>query len=153
MTLSLKSKWTLLISMFVITLAVALVIARGAESQYPPSVAPPDAPTLAALREAAGKVANTYGEEQPSNGRAVGTTRRALGELVATDVPFDDTVYVVVLHGKFTSSQPRPHGADAPTGRVLTVAFDPSTLEVADLLLTPAEPDVARLGDVVSLGP
>ncbi len=148
-----KLKWFPLILMTAIGFVAVLGITRSAVSQTSPSIGPPDPTTLSKLHEVASKIAETYGDKQPSNGRALGTTRRALAGVVGSDLPIDDAVFVVVMHGKFTSSGPRPYGTEAPTGTVLTVAFDPSTLEVTDLMLTPSEPDLAQLGTLVPLGP
>lgn len=149
---ALMSKRVLITSIVAVGLVGALGVAGSAVSQSSPTLDPPDAVTVVSLREAAVKIAATYGESSPSDGRAVTTTRRELAQTVASEVPADDPVFAVVLHGKFVSPGPRPYGTEAPTGAVLTLAFDVSTLSVTDLMLTPDEPDLARLGEMVPLG-
>jgi hypothetical protein len=103
-------------AVLVLVLAVPVSGCQGGGGSSSPRAAEEvgrtDATTLAALGEAALGEAKRYGDESPSDARVVQTTRKALTELVAGgQLPFEDPVFAVVLHGDFTSTGPRPHGA------------------------------------------
>lgn len=148
-----SSKRALVVAAVVAIVVAALATAGSGIGQAPPMLAPPGGAAIATLRVEAVEVAMRYGEAAPTDGRALSTTRRDLGRIFTSDVPFDDPVYAVVLQGRFTSTGPRPYGTDAPTGRVLTIAFDMSTLSVTDVVMTSGEPDLSPLGESVPLGP
>lgn len=111
----------------------------------------PDPATIAALRQSALEIAKTNGEASPFGGKLVKTNRQAFVGLAGGEVPFNDEVFAVELHGNFTSNRSHPPGLPAPTGSVLTLTFDASTLELRDFVLSRAALDLARLGELIPL--
>jgi hypothetical protein len=67
-------------------------------------------------------------------------------------VDTDQPSYVIVLQGDFVSDAPRPYGAPAPTGTVLTLVLDPATGGVTDFGVRYSTPDLTALGPGVDLG-
>ena len=55
-------------------------------------------------------------------------------------------VFVLVAHGSFTGTGPRPPGTAAPHGTVLVVTLDAATLQQVELGLGPADPDFSNAG-------
>ena len=109
----------------------------------------PNVSTVAALRSKIMTYAADMGDGSPSDLRYyatdLGTVLQAEGGIARSD---DTTipVYVLMAHGSFRSSRPRPPGSRAPTGRVLMIALDAKTLGQLELVLGPTDPDVSKLG-------
>jgi hypothetical protein len=62
------------------------------------------------------------------------------------------TADVVAMHGRFTSTRPRPHNARAPKGKVLELIFSAHSGTVFALSLGPKVPvPLSRLGHVTRL--
>ena len=140
---------------WLVVLALAACVALAAAGGATSKTGKPDTPTSAkidALRDAALRIARENGEPAPSAGSVVQTNRKALTAMFGAELPFEEAVYAVVLHGQFTSTRPRPYGKPAPTGTVLTLAFDASTLQMKDFMLSRTAPDLSKLGTVAPLG-
>src|SRR5262245_31555624 len=108
---------------------------------------PPDPQELTYLREMALRVAADTGDPHPTSGRVWASTRGPANMLVAGDrVDTDQPTYVLVVEGEFVAANaPRPRGAPAPTGTVLTFVVDPSTGEVLDFGVRNSTPDLTAL--------
>jgi len=110
----------------------------GLGGEAPP---PPGAPELASIRQLVLQAAARMGDEAPTDGVLVPTTRR-LAELVDVDTAEPDTpVYFALVHGEFTDYGARlPKGAKPPTGTILTLTIDPGTNQSLDTGLVGAMP-------------
>ena len=115
---------------------------------------PPDAQELAYLREVALRVAADTGDPHPTSGRVWASTRVRANVLVSGDrVDTDQPTYVLVVEGDFVANNaPRPAGAPAPTGSVVTLVLDPSIGGVLDFGVRNSVPDLTALGPGADLG-
>ena len=77
---------------------------------------------------------------------------RATANLVASGdvVPGNDSAYLIVERGHFVASGPRPRGAAAPSGSVLTLVVDATTGRVTDEGIQNTAPDLPSLGPVTT---
>jgi hypothetical protein len=112
------------------------------------------ASAIARLTSAAEAVARQNGDADPASTAAVSTTHaRALREATPGDtVPqgAGQTVYLIVMKGKFTANFPMPAGARKPTGTYLSITLNPATFQLMDLGLSYRAPSVSlsRFGPV-----
>jgi hypothetical protein len=120
-------------------------------STQPPSATGLSPASLAAI--ASGMAAAT-GESTPAAIQSVETTRAdavyaaSQGDTISSS----EEVFLISMEGHFTaSSVPRPPGAPAPTGTVLTAVVDASTGQVTDWGLSANAPDLTALGAVTAL--
>lgn len=142
-------------------LAVGMLsVSAGTAAPYMPRRVPPAA--RATLLRDAKRVAKAESEPHPSDIRATLTTRGATLRLQrGATAPaceqsrqcMDTQIYVVAMRGRFicnTCSPPR--GRHAPTGRVLTLEIEESTMFVFGFDLSNKYPQLQSLGAVVRLG-
>src|SRR5205085_8141330 len=119
--------------------------ARAVQGAAPP---PPDPTEVAAIQRVVLRAAAEMGDDAPTDGVLVPTTRR-LAELVDVDTAELDTpAYFVLVHGEFTASNASvPPGGKAPTGTILTLTIDPATNASLDTGLVAAMPDLSAMGE------
>jgi hypothetical protein len=105
------------------------------------------AAAITRLTSTALAVARQNGDAGPLSAAAVTTTHtRALQEATPGDtVPQggDQTVYLVVMKGRFTASFPMPAGTRKPTGTYLSITLNPATFQLMDLGLSYRAPSVS----------
>ncbi len=65
----------------------------------------------------------------------------------------NSTVYLVSMHGNFTSNGPHPHGHSEPTGTVMALILDAHTGIRDARYIGEAAPNLAQLGPVTQLTP
>jgi hypothetical protein len=97
------------------------------------------------------------GEAHPSSATIVTAGRQAAATVTGNAVvDTNQKVFLVVVHGNFVGYMAKvPERAAFPTGTTMTIAYDPSTLEVTDWTINPTAVDTSSLGPAVplSLGP
>lgn len=99
------------------------------------------------------KVAALHGESNPTNGLLVATTRRAFNDIFGAGTDVDANVYVLVLRGQFVANlAPRPYGAPAPAGQVLSLAYEAVTNDLTDWSLGATLAAVGQLGPSEPIG-
>ena len=84
----------------------------------------------------AAKMASSNGDPTPTSSYWVFADSSSIAPVVGLTASGPFVVpkeYLVVLHGSFTSSGPRPPGVPAPRGNVLAFTLDPKTHQVLDL--------------------
>jgi len=112
-------------------------------------------PTATNLASIATTMAAGAGESLPSDVQSFETThgpavRQATGG--DTVQPAGEDVSLIRMHGQFTADgAPRPPGAPAPTGTVMTVVVDATTGKVTDSSLGDTQPDLAPLGTATTI--
>lgn len=94
--------------------------------------------------------AASYGDSSPGSIEHVEAPRQAAVLAASGDVVSDNReVILIVERGSFVGAGvPRPSGAAAPQGSVLTLAIDAQTGELTDLGIQSNVPDLASLGPV-----
>jgi len=111
------------------------------------------AAAITRITSAALGTARQNGDASPESAAAVATTHaRALRIATPGDkVPQAgaQTVYLVVMKGKFTANFPMPPGVSKPTGTYLSITLNPATFQVMDLGLAHRSPALP----LSSLGP
>jgi hypothetical protein len=109
------------------------------------SVVPASAITQ--LTSTALAVARQNGDAGPVSAEAVTTTHaKALREATPGDtVPpaGAQTVYLVVMKGRFTANFPVPAGTRKPTGTYLSITLNPTTFQLMDLGLSDHAPPLS----------
>jgi hypothetical protein len=98
------------------------------------------------VRSISSRAAESLGEHAPANVTVLRTTRGAAvalgnGARVGSDGP----AYLVTMHGQFTANEPRPRGAPAPEGTVVSLVLDADTLELTDYTVSRSPVDLANL--------
>ncbi|MFD1322717.1 hypothetical protein [Micromonospora sonneratiae] len=84
------------------------------------------------------RIATSYGVTNPTQVRSVTARGADVAATLQTDLPEERAVTVVQMSGDFTAtSAPRPQGASAPSGKVLTMVFDQLTGDLRMLRLSP----------------
>jgi hypothetical protein len=105
------------------------------------------ASAIARLTSTALAVARRNGDAGAVSAEAVTTTRaKALREATPGDtVPQGggQTVYLVVMKGRFTASFPMPAGTRKPAGTYLSITLSPATFQLMDLGLSSHAPSVS----------
>ncbi len=113
---------------------------------------PPSPALLASIKTLAFHIAAISGEPSPTNAVIVPSTRIAANEVAnGAELTDDSPVYVVSMQGHFTALD-APYGQKPPTGTVLTLTINPTTMEVLDVTISQTVPDLGKLGPVQSLG-
>lgn len=67
-----------------------------------------------------------------------------------TGISGDQESYLIAVRGHFVVNAPRPSGAPAPTGSVLTLVVDASSCQVTDVGIQDNYPDLGSLGPVTT---
>lgn len=116
-----------------------------------------DPATAQVLRAQALWLSTVNGEAHPSGATVATVGRQAAASVIGNAVvDTDQQVFLVVLHGAFVGYMAKvPYGAALPTGSTMTIAYEPSTLDVTDWSINKTPIDTSSLGRPValSLGP
>jgi len=108
----------------------------------------------AQLRVLASGAAADHGVAVPATLRAVAASDHQASESVITGADVHDhaPVFVVQATGGVFTAGHAPPGVAPPTGSVLTVSYAAATLEITDLAITNAAPDLRAIdAEVVDL--
>jgi hypothetical protein len=133
---------------------IALVLsgceaATRASAEAPSPYPVPDMKTIALLRSSITSAAASMGDANPADLRYYATNLSLVLQAEGGTKRSDDVatpVYVLIAHGTFTSSRPRPPGSKPPTGRSLMITLDAVTLRQLELGLGPTDPDLSNMG-------
>lgn len=124
-------------------------VTTQASAEAPSPYPVPDVNTIAVLRSSITSAAASMGDANPSDLRYYATNLGVVLQSEGGTKRSDDVatpVYVLIAHGTFTSSRPRPPGSQPPTGKALMITLDAVTLRQLELGLGPTDPDLSNLG-------
>ena len=115
----------------------------------------PSSSTKPDLLSVARDTARSFGESAPNSITTVSSSRAAALRAVAPGDTVNENggAYVITMHGTFAGDAiPRPRGGAAPTGTVLSLVVDATSMQVTDYALGTTAPKLAALGTVSRLG-
>jgi hypothetical protein len=145
-------KWLVTVATTGLSVALGVILASSSATASPNgSVSRPrlTEPQIVGLAMAA---ANGAGDRGPTLIQHSEGTREKANLIDSGDiVPGEQWSYLIAERGHFVlNDAPRPFGAPAPRGSVLTLIVDATTHQVTDTGLSNRYPDLAKLGPVTT---
>jgi hypothetical protein len=145
-------KWLVIAAISGLSLAAGVILASSSATASPKAPASKPRLTERQILQIAMAAANGAGDPHPTLIQHSEGTREKANLIDSGDiVPGRRWSYLIAERGHFVfNDAPRPSGAPAPRGSVLTLVVDAATHQVTDTGLSNRYPHLAKLGPVTT---